>query len=55
MEPTSKLRVAVPDGENALQVVTTEIEEATGIGFEPEFRKSTEVTSWSSCATPART
>ena len=39
MEPTSKLRVALPDGENALQVVTSEIEEATGIGFEPELQE----------------
>jgi len=39
MEPTSKLRVALPDREDALQVVTSEIEEATGIGFEPEFQE----------------
>jgi hypothetical protein len=39
MEPTSKLRVAVPDGANALRVVTTEIEEATGIALEPELQE----------------
>jgi hypothetical protein len=39
MEPTSKLRVAVPDGANALRVVTAEIEEATGIAFEPELQE----------------
>ena len=39
MEPTNKLRVAIPDGKNALQVVTAEIEEATGIGLEPEFQE----------------
>ena len=39
MKPTSKLRVAVPDGANALRVVTTEIEEATGIALEPELQE----------------
>jgi hypothetical protein len=39
MEPTSKLRVVVPDGANALRVVTTEIEEATGIALEPELQE----------------
>lgn len=39
MEPTSKLRVAIADGEDALQVVTAEIEEAIGIGVEPEFQE----------------
>jgi hypothetical protein len=39
MEPTSKLRVVVPDGANALRVVTTEIEEAAGIALEPELQE----------------
>ena len=39
MEPTSKLRVAVPDGANALRFVTAEIEEATGIALEPELQE----------------
>jgi hypothetical protein len=39
MEPTGKLRVAIPDRDNALEVVTTEIEEATGISVAPEFQE----------------
>ena len=39
MAHTGKLRVAVPDGLQALQVVTTGIEEATGVCIEPELQE----------------
>ena len=39
MEHARKLRVAIPDGNQALEVMTTGIEEATGHFIEPELQE----------------
>lgn len=39
MTTTGKLRVAVTDGSQALQFVTSGIEDATGVAIEPEFQE----------------
>lgn len=41
MTVTNKLRVAVHDGADALDLVKVEVEGATGLAVEPVFQRST--------------